>query len=92
MDEMIRKKFYIWRLANFLRSHSMQMCVGELAEHLNRNSFLTSYGEEYKGGRGTFKLVQQTWKFVNNELGLGDEAKNIAEAYPSEDGTFAYDK
>jgi hypothetical protein len=50
---MNEKKIYIWRLATFLHANSMLMSGEELAEHLNRNKFLTSYGTEYEGERGT---------------------------------------
>ena len=44
MNEMNRKKLYIWHLAIFLSQHGMRMSGDELADHLNRNRFLTSYG------------------------------------------------
>jgi hypothetical protein len=90
-NEMNRKKLYLWRLASFLSSNKMTMSAEELADHLNRNRFLTSYGEEYKGGRGTHKLIQETWKWVNNELGLPNEAENVAKAYTAADGTYPYE-
>ena len=49
---MNEKKLYIWKLATFLHSQEMVMSGEELAEHLNRNQFLTIYGTEYQGGRG----------------------------------------
>jgi hypothetical protein len=48
-----QKKTYVWRLAEFLDRHGMRMSGEELAEHLNRNNFVTEYGEKYAGGRGT---------------------------------------
>jgi hypothetical protein len=91
MNEMNRKKLYIWRLAVFLNSHGMRMSAEELAEHLNRNNFMTSYGEEYKGGRGTHKLIQAAWRLVHDELGLEDEAEHISKAFVTEDGTYPYE-
>jgi hypothetical protein len=58
---MNRKKLYIWQLAVFLNTHGMRMSGEELADHLNRNNFLTSYGQEYQGGKGTYRLISQTW-------------------------------
>lgn len=88
---MTKKKHYIWQLAAFLHSHGMTMSAEELAAHLNRNEFLTSYGTEYQGGRGTYKLIRETWDWVQNGLQLPDEAKKIAEAFVKADGTYAYD-
>ena len=91
MNEMNKKKLYIWRLASFLHQHGMTMSGEELAEHLNRNKFLTSYGEQYKGGRGTYKLIRETWQWVHDELGIDDEADKIAAAYVKPDGSYAYE-
>jgi hypothetical protein len=88
---MNSKKLYIWRLASFLRQHDMKMSGEELADHLNRNKFLTAYGSEYSGGRGTYKLIHETWKWVNDELKLADEAEKIALAFVKPDGTYAYE-
>ena len=59
----------------------MRMSGDELADHLNRNKFLT-------GGRGTYKLIRETWRWLQDELGLDDEAKNVAEAYVKPDGSY----
>ena len=87
MNEMNSKKLYVWRLASFLNQYGMKMSGDELADHLNRNSFLTSYREEYQGGRGTYRLIGETWKWVNDDLGLKDEASKIALAFVKKDGT-----
>ena len=88
---MNEKKAYIWRLATFLHANSMVMSGEELAEHLNRNKFLTSYGTEYEGGRGTYRLISQTWKWLNTELGLTKEAEHVALAFVKPDGRPAYE-
>lgn len=90
MNEMNRKKLYIWRLAAFLNSSGMRMSADELAQHLNRNNFLTSYGQEFKGGRGTYRLIKQTWSWVNDDLGLPSKAQHIAEAFVDPSGNYAY--
>ena len=90
MNEMNRKKLYVWKLADFLSQHGMTMSAGELAEHLNRNHFVTSYGTQYAGERGTYTLIAATWQWVHNELGLEEEAKKIAETFVKSDGTYAY--
>jgi hypothetical protein len=91
MNEMNRKKLYIWRLAVFLDSHNMRMSAEELADHLNRNNFMTSYGEEFKGGRGTHRLISKTTDWVHDELGLEEEAAKISRAYVTEAGTYPYE-
>ena len=53
-------KTYLWKLATFLNAHNMVMLGEELVEYLNRNGFLTSYGQEYQGRRGTYRLIKQT--------------------------------
>jgi hypothetical protein len=87
---MEKKKYYIAQLASFLVSHKMKMSGEELAEHLNRNNFLTSYGTEYQGGRGTYKLIKETYHWLESELNLSEEAQNVAKAYVKPDGSYAY--
>jgi hypothetical protein len=84
------KKLYVWKLADFLCQNGKQMSGEELAEHLNRNNMPTSYGAEYTGGRGTYKLIRETWHWLNDDLGLPDEAKKVAQAYVKPDGSYAY--
>ena len=86
---MNQKKTYIWKLAIFLASNKMKMSGEELAEHFNRNNFLTSYGTEYQGGRGTYKLISETYNWLK-DLGLQNEADKIAEAFVKPNGDFAY--
>jgi len=88
---MNEKKIYIWKLAAFLHSQEMVMSGEELAEHLNRNNFLTSYGTEYQGGRGTYKLIKQTWKWLHEDLNLKEEASHIARAFVKPNGGYAYE-
>lgn len=86
---MNQKKAYIWKLAIFLESNGMIMSGEELAEHFNRNNFLTSYGTEYKGGRGTYKLISETYHWLK-DLGLQKEADKIAKVFVKPDCSFAY--
>lgn len=87
---MTDKKLYIWKLASFLYSQKMIMSGDELAKHLNRNNILTSYGKEYKGKRGTYKLIKQTWKWVYEDLKLKKEANIIAKVFVKSNGDYAY--
>lgn len=84
---MSAKKVYVWKLADFLAQHQMKMSGEELAEHLNRNGFLTRDGQEYQGVRGTYKLIRETWVWLNDTLGLPDEAKRVYDAYCKPDGS-----
>lgn len=87
MDE---KKLYLFELASFLDSHSMVMSGEELAEHMNRNNFLTGYGTEYQGGRGTYTFVKHTYEAFR-KAGLQSAADRIARAFVKPDGTYAYE-
>lgn len=70
----------------------MRMSGDELAAHLNRNDFLTECGGRYAGGRGTYKLIHETWRWLNDDLGLSEEAAKIAEAYVLPTGEYAYER
>lgn len=85
-----KKRLYVWQLASFLRQYGMTMSGEELAAHLNRNRFFAGTGERYRGGRGTYTLIRETWKWVQNELELPEEAKKVADAFVKPDGTYAY--
>jgi hypothetical protein len=92
MNEMNQKKLYVWRLATFLHSHGMVMSAAELAEHLNRNNFRTGYDTEFSPlGRGPYNIIRATWHWLNDDLRLEDEARNVALAYVKPDGTHAWD-
>jgi|GEM_PF-862165 len=88
---MNKKKIYIWSLARFLYSQGMTMSAAELAAHLNRNEFLTSYGTEFKGKRGTYRLIKATWDWIHHDLGLEEEAISVARAYVDDAGNYAYE-
>jgi hypothetical protein len=92
MNEMNRKKLYIWKLGTFLNATGMKMSGGELAEHLNRNKFKTGYETEYSGERGTYTLIEATYDWVHDTLGLPDEAAAVAEAYVNKAGGPAWAK
>lgn len=87
---MNKKKLYIWKLATFLYSENMVMSGRELAEHLNRNKMLTKNGKKYKGNRGIYNLINQTWKWLYYDLKLKGEAKYVAKAFVESNGKYAY--
>jgi hypothetical protein len=88
---MNQKRVYIWQLAVFLTSHDKVMSGKELADHLNRNDFLTEYGAEYQGARGTYTLIEQTYRWLDEDLGLPKEAGSVAKAFVKPDGSYAYE-
>lgn len=91
MDEMNRKKLYIWRLARFLNSNETTMSVAELADRLNRNGFKTRANEGFEGGRGMHGLVKQTVIWVRDTLGLGEtESLCITKSFPNEAGSVEH--
>ena len=92
MNDMEQKKLYIYHLACFLSKRGTVMSGGELADHLNRNEFLTTNGEEYQGERGTFRLIKATYDWVKGTLQLPAEAKKVARAFVQDNGEYAYDE
>lgn len=83
------KKKYIAELGEFLTDNGMKMSVPELANHLNRNNFKTNYGEEYKGERGTYTLIEAVYNELS-KAGNQTKAEKVAKAFPKNDGTYAY--
>ena len=83
------KKEYIRRLAHFLTENGTKMAGNELAEHLNRNNFKTSYGTDYEGGRGTYKLLHATYDWLAAN-GKQKDADNVAFAFPKPNGDYAF--
>jgi len=88
---MNEKKFYIWKLANFLDSNGTTMSGEELADHLNRNEFKTSYGTEFEGKRGIYRLIKFTYDWLS-DLDLPKEASKVASSYVNKDGGYAYEQ
>ena len=78
-------------MANFLSRYDIVMSAKELAIHLNDNNFKTNYNEKFKGGRGTYKLIRETWHTLNDELSLPNDAEKIAISFVKSNGDFAYD-
>ncbi|AGH81272.1 hypothetical protein PCNPT3_06660 [Psychromonas sp. CNPT3] len=83
------KKKYISDLATFLSNQGKVMSGEELAVHLNRNGFRTSYGSKYKGGRGTYKLIKSIWS-THDSAEERNEADNVANAFVKPNGGYAY--
>jgi hypothetical protein len=89
-NNMNQKKMYVAKLAYFLASHNMTMSGNELANHLNRNNFLTGYDEEYQAGK-TYRLIQETYNWLK-KLGLDDDANKFPFAFVNDNGELVWDK
>ena len=61
----------------------------ELAEHLNRNIFWTSYETEYERRMGNYKLIKETYHWLV-QLESQNEVDKLAKSFVKPDGTFAY--
>lgn len=85
----MNKYIFILTLAALLLERGETMPVPELADLLNQNGFQTSYGDDYKGGRGTYTLISAVYSWLMSE-GRQQEANQVAEAFTKPDGTFAY--
>lgn len=83
-------KEYIRNLAVFLNHNGTEMSGAELAGHLNRNGFVTGYGEKYKGKRGTYTLLDATYEWLKKEGNL-EEAGMVATSFVKPDGSKAYE-
>jgi len=90
-NEMNQKKMFIVKLADFLFANKMYMSGQELADFLNRNKFTTSYGTEYQGGRGIYKLLSETYNWLN-DLGLDIEKDKFPYAFVDKNGNFPWYK
>ncbi len=91
MNDMECKKHHIWELAKSLTGNGAHMSGRELADDLNTNGYLTSYGEAYKGGRGTYSLIRATYHWLDTEQHMSQEADKVAVAFVKPDGTYAYE-
>jgi hypothetical protein len=86
----IEMRNYVAALAVFLREHRKVMSGKELAEHLNRNGFQTSYGTPYWGGRGTYNMVRCMYVWLEKDGRLA-EASAVAQAFVTPEGGYAYE-
>lgn len=87
---MNKKKLYIWKLADFLDANEKIMSGEELATHLNRNNFETSYGSHFEGKRGIYTLIKYTYDWLT-DMNLSSEASKVATVYVTKDGGYAYE-
>ena len=85
------KKGFISDLANKLIAGGKTMAGNDLAIELNLNNFKTDAGDQYKGKRGTYRLIKSTHDWLYSKKML-TEANNVALAFPKPNGKYAYNK
>ena len=85
------KKEFIADLANRLIAAGGTMTGQNLVDELNLNGHLTSYGTQYAGGRGVFRLIHATYDSLVAE-GRQLEADDVADAFTDAYGHPAWDK
>ena len=66
------------------------MSARELADFLNRNGYETSYGTEYEGGRGIYRLIKSAHTWRQDEEDDQDGADAIALSFVNEVGEPAW--
>lgn len=87
---MNQKKEFISQTADNLIAQGRTMAASDLAKLLNQNNFRAQNGSQYKGGRGTFKLIRETWHSFNSQHGFARETQNIADAFVNNQGKYVY--
>lgn len=88
---MSNTKEMITSMANYLSESDTYMSAEELADYLNRNGIRTSYGEEYKGGRGTYTTISATYDYLISQ-GRDEEAHNVATRFTNDNGEYAWEE
>jgi hypothetical protein len=92
MSDRDRKFQAILAYAASLIARGATITFDDLARWLNQRGLKTSYGTPYQGGRGVARLVDASYAYVRDELGLGDAgASPIAEAFTNRWGEYAYE-
>jgi hypothetical protein len=82
---------FISELAATLVRQEQYMTGPELAQLLNSNGILTSYGTPFSGERGTYTLLQAVYRRLVSE-GRQADADNVAKAFIQPNGSYAWDK
>jgi hypothetical protein len=89
IEAMNRQKQFVRDLAKLCDCYGLRLLAESLAALLNGAQISTTYGSSYKGKRGTFRLVKQTFRELMR-LGQPAEAAMVAGAFTWADGTYAY--
>lgn len=84
-------KKYIHEVAVAARQSGNTIYVADIVAAMNHLGYTTSYGTEYEGGRGSYKLISDTYKWLVSQGKQGD-ADMVAMTYVKPDGSYAYEK
>lgn len=78
-------------VASALRKQDACISVRMLCRILNKAGYKTSYGCEYSGGRGSYRMVASAWHYFNDAINKPDVAEDIALAFTRPNGGYAYE-
>lgn len=78
-------------LVGFLNNNGLIIHGETLAELLNTNGILTSYGTAYSGGRGVYHLIENAYNYFSNSNDM-ETAALIAETITNRYGEYAWAK
>lgn len=84
-------KKYVYEVAVLARKIGITIKVSDLANTMNYLGYTTSYGTTYAGGRGSYRLISDTYKWLVAQ-GKQADADMVAMTYIKPDGTYAYEK
>ena len=76
-------------VADELKKRDTFMSVPSLCTLLNEHGYRTNYGEEFSGGRGSYRLVSGTYHRME-ESGYPERARNVALAFRRPNFEYAY--
>ena len=91
MDNLIRKRQFVRELANKLSAAGETIDAAELAVRLNSAGHLTTYGTQFAGRRGTYRLIRTVYVWLDETIGSHDEATAVARAFTKPNGRYAYE-
>lgn len=76
-------------IAEECSKNASTMNVTELAQRLNEKGLKTTYGSDYSGGRGTYRLIQSAY-WCYERMEEHDKAKHIADSFVNAKGNCAW--
>lgn len=79
----------ISEIAEECSTNGSTMFVTDLARRLNERGLKTSYGSEYAGGRGTYRLIRAAY-WCYERMEEHDKAKHIADSFVNAKGNCAW--
>jgi hypothetical protein len=85
------KKMYLVKLAEFLVNNGTTMSGSELVDHFNRNKILTSLGTEYCHSRGIYRLLAETYVWLES-MGIDSITNKFLKAFVDGNGEYPWNK